>query len=94
MGMQSLLDTPILPNDVKLPMALALLILGSDLFICRQNLKVQTYVKILMGYVAFGWIVVEVFFYGIWCRPFLNYFVVKEGNSRASFLDARDDEVG
>lgn len=94
MGMQSLLDTPILPNDVKFPMALTLLILESDLSVCRQNLKVQNYVKILMGYVAFGWIVVEVFFYGIWCRPFLNYFAVKEGNSRASSLDARDDEVG
>lgn len=46
-----------------------------------QGLKVQNYVKIVMGYIAFGWIVVEVFFYGIWCRPFLNYFVVKESNS-------------
>lgn len=47
-----------------------------------------------MGYIAFGWIVVEVFFYGIWCRPFLNYFVVEESNSRSSPLDARDDEGG
>ena len=52
----------------------------------------QNYVKILMGYIAFGWIVVEVFFFGIWCRPFRNYFAVKEDNSRASSSDACDEE--
>lgn len=66
--------------------------LESNPLLYRQGLKVQKYVKVLMGYIAFGWIVVEVFFYGIWCRPFLNYFVVKEDNSRLFSLVSHDDQ--
>lgn len=35
-----------------------------------------------MGYVVLGWLVTEIFFFGIWCRPFLNYFRVFDGNDR------------
>lgn len=73
-------------------MALSSWTLQSNPFTHRQSLNVQNYVKMLMGYIAFGWIVVEVFFYGIWCRPFQNYFAVKEDNSRSSSSDACDDE--
>lgn len=31
-------------------------------------------IKILMGYVAFGWLFMEIFYFGVWCRPFYNYW--------------------
>lgn len=46
------------------------------------GLGLQRQVKFLMGYVALGWLVTEIFFFGIWCRPFLNYFRVFEDNDR------------
>jgi hypothetical protein len=39
-------------------------------------------VKLLMVYAVTGWVIVEIFFYGVWCRPFADYFVVKDNNSR------------
>jgi hypothetical protein len=35
-----------------------------------------------MVYAVTGWVIVEIFFYGVWCRPFADYFVVKDNNSR------------
>ncbi|KAE8349442.1 hypothetical protein BDV28DRAFT_151881 [Aspergillus coremiiformis] len=39
--------------------------------------KMALAVKILMGYIAASFVIVEIFFYGVWCRPFSNYFAVK-----------------
>ncbi|KFY32739.1 hypothetical protein V495_08777 [Pseudogymnoascus sp. VKM F-4514 (FW-929)] len=44
------------------------------------GLGLQRQIKFLIGYVVFGWLVTEIFFFGIWCRPFLNYFRVFEDN--------------
>ncbi|PWY84743.1 hypothetical protein BO70DRAFT_290316 [Aspergillus heteromorphus CBS 117.55] len=43
--------------------------------------RMSKYVKILMGYIALGFVVVEIFYYGVWCRPFADYFAVKEDNN-------------
>jgi len=50
-------------------------------FRLTASLKEQFYVKILMVYAVTGWVIVEIFFYGVWCRPFIDYFVVKDDNS-------------
>lgn len=54
------------------------------LIICKYSigLGLQRQVKFLMGYVALGWLVTEIFFFGVWCRPFLNYFRVFDDNDR------------
>jgi hypothetical protein len=39
-----------------------------------------------MAYAVTGWVIVEIFFYGVWCRPFVDYFVVKDDNSRTFYL--------
>lgn len=49
---------------------------------CRSGLKKQLWVKLLLAYIVLGWLVTEIFFFGIWCRPFLNYFRVFDGNNR------------
>ncbi|KAH8651656.1 hypothetical protein BGZ61DRAFT_314413, partial [Ilyonectria robusta] len=43
------------------------------------GLKRALWVKLLLGYVVLGWLTTEIFFFGIWCRPFLNYFRVFDG---------------
>ncbi|KAB8226594.1 hypothetical protein BDV33DRAFT_186648 [Aspergillus novoparasiticus] len=42
--------------------------------------KMALPVKILMAYIAISFVIVEIFYYGIWCRPFSNYFAVKADN--------------
>ncbi|KAI3574070.1 hypothetical protein IWW34DRAFT_634317 [Fusarium oxysporum f. sp. albedinis] len=44
-----------------------------------SGLKRAVWVKILLGYFVLGWLTTEIFFFGIWCRPFLNYFRVFDG---------------
>ncbi|QUC15801.1 uncharacterized protein UV8b_00042 [Ustilaginoidea virens] len=41
----------------------------------------QRLVKCLLCYVVSGWAITEVFFFGFWCRPFLNYFRVLDDNT-------------
>ncbi|EMC96759.1 hypothetical protein BAUCODRAFT_108650 [Baudoinia panamericana UAMH 10762] len=36
--------------------------------------------RILCGYVAFGFIFMEVFYFGVWCQPFHNYWAVPTPN--------------
>lgn len=48
----------------------------------RSGLQQQRLVKLLIAYVILGWLVTEIFFFGIWCRPFLNYFRVFDDNDR------------
>ena len=42
----------------------------------RQNLAV----KIVAGYVAVGFIVMEILYLGVWCRPFNQYWAVPPKN--------------
>ncbi|KAB8203433.1 hypothetical protein BDV34DRAFT_132614 [Aspergillus parasiticus] len=42
--------------------------------------KMALPVKILMAYIAISFVIVEIFYYGVWCRPFSNYFAVKADN--------------
>ncbi|KAK3116894.1 hypothetical protein LTR53_002264 [Teratosphaeriaceae sp. CCFEE 6253] len=37
-------------------------------------------VKVLCGYVAFGFVFMEIFYFGVWCRPFSNYWAVPTPN--------------
>lgn len=37
-------------------------------------------IKVLCGYVAFGFIFMEIFYLGVWCRPFHNYWAVPTPN--------------
>lgn len=46
----------------------------------RQNLAV----KIVAGYVAVGFIVMEILYLGVWCRPFNQYWAVPPKNSQCS----------
>lgn len=31
-------------------------------------------IKVLAGYVAFGFVFMEIFYFGVWCRPFHDYW--------------------
>lgn len=48
------------------------------------GLREQLRVHILLSYVVAGWVVTEIFFFGVWCRPFLNYFRVIDNNTGTS----------
>ncbi|KAF2141295.1 uncharacterized protein K452DRAFT_351434 [Aplosporella prunicola CBS 121167] len=43
-------------------------------------LKENIVVKVLSVYVAFGFIFMELFYFGVWCRPFRNYWAVPTPN--------------
>ncbi|PNS16794.1 hypothetical protein CAC42_4758 [Sphaceloma murrayae] len=38
--------------------------------------KEQFYVKLLAGYTLVGWVVMEALYFGVWCRPFSQYWAV------------------
>ncbi|WPH03323.1 Hypothetical protein R9X50_00620000 [Acrodontium crateriforme] len=42
----------------------------------RENIAI----KILAGYVAFGFVFMEIFYFAVWCRPFYNYWAVPTPN--------------
>lgn len=37
-------------------------------------------IKVLCGYVAFGFVFMEIFYFGVWCRPFWHYWAVPTPN--------------
>ncbi|RMZ88996.1 hypothetical protein DV736_g3789, partial [Chaetothyriales sp. CBS 134916] len=41
----------------------------------------QIWVHFVLGYVVLGWSITEIFFFAIWCRPFIDYFRVFDGNA-------------
>ncbi|OJD31784.1 family decarboxylase [Diplodia corticola] len=47
-------------------------------------LKENIAVKILSIYVAFGFIFMEIFYFGVWCRPFPNYWAVPTPNTQCN----------
>ncbi|KAF1352592.1 hypothetical protein BDV97DRAFT_280858, partial [Delphinella strobiligena] len=46
----------------------------------RENVAI----KILGGYVAFTFIFMEIFYFGVWCRPFQDYWAVPTPNVQCS----------
>ncbi|KAK5111994.1 hypothetical protein LTR62_004528 [Meristemomyces frigidus] len=46
----------------------------------RENIAI----KVLCGYVAFGFVFMEIFYFGVWCRPFYNYWAVPTPNIQCS----------
>lgn len=73
----------VLQAHVRIPALWILKILWLlTVWACRSGLKRQLQVKILIAYVIIGWLVTEIFFFGIWCRPFMNYFRVMENIDR------------
>ena len=45
---------------------------------------------VLAGYVAFSFVFMEVFYFGVWCRPFHNYWAVPTPNTQC---DAATDHL-
>ncbi|KAK4555605.1 hypothetical protein LTR86_007358 [Recurvomyces mirabilis] len=46
----------------------------------RENIAI----KVLCGYVAFGFVFMEIFYFGVWCRPFYEYWAVPTDNIQCS----------
>jgi len=44
------------------------------------GLKQQVAVKIVGAYVVLNWIVMETLYFGVWCRPFPQYWAVPVAN--------------
>ena len=44
------------------------------------GLKQQIAVKVLGGYIIGGWILMETLYFGVWCRPFDQYWAVPTDN--------------
>ncbi|KAK5715852.1 hypothetical protein LTR17_016606 [Elasticomyces elasticus] len=42
----------------------------------RENIAI----KVLCGLVVFGFVFMEIFYFGVWCRPFSNYWAVPTPN--------------
>lgn len=49
-----------------------------------QNLPSNLYIKILSVYVALGFIVIMVTYYGVWCRPFQQYWAMPVKNMQCA----------
>ncbi|KAI1486458.1 hypothetical protein F5X96DRAFT_654959 [Biscogniauxia mediterranea] len=49
-----------------------------------MSLKQNLAVKIVVGYVALGWVVMEILYFGVWCRPFNQYWAVPVDNIQCS----------
>jgi hypothetical protein len=49
-----------------------------------MSLKQNLAVKIVAGYVAFAFVFMEVFYLGVWCRPFHDYWAVPTSNGMSS----------
>lgn len=45
------------------------------------GLKQQWAVKVVAGYVVLGFVVMEILYLGVWCRPFKQYWQVPVDNS-------------
>ncbi|KAF2266077.1 hypothetical protein CC78DRAFT_164723 [Lojkania enalia] len=44
----------------------------------------QKIVKIVAGYVALGFVIMEILYLGVWCRPFTEYWAVPPDNPQCS----------
>ena len=48
-----------------------------------MSLKQNLAVKIVAGYVAVGFVLMEILYLGVWCRPFSQYWAVPPDNSKS-----------
>lgn len=46
--------------------------------------KENMLIKLLAGYVLFGFVFMEIFYFGVWCRPFHNYWAVPTPNMQCN----------
>ncbi|KAI1839469.1 hypothetical protein JX266_014320, partial [Neoarthrinium moseri] len=49
-----------------------------------MSLKQNLAVKIVSGYVIFGFILMEILYLGVWCKPFNEYWAVPTDNSQCN----------
>ena len=54
------------------------------------GLKQQLAVKVVGGYVVINWLIMEILYFGVWCRPFPQYWAVPVANGMHSCPTARD----
>jgi hypothetical protein len=54
------------------------------------GLKQQLAVKVVGGYVVINWLIMEILYFGVWCRPFPQYWAVPVANGMHSSPTARD----
>lgn len=47
-----------------------------------MSLKQNLAVKIVAGYAAFGLVLMEILYLGVWCRPFSQYWAVPPDSGR------------
>ncbi|KJK80635.1 hypothetical protein H634G_04875 [Metarhizium anisopliae BRIP 53293] len=48
------------------------------------GLAQNTAVKLVAVYIAIGWIVMEILYFGVWCRPFSGYWEVPPSNPQCA----------
>jgi hypothetical protein len=48
----------------------------------RQLLPQHFIVKLVAGYVMIGFVVMEILYFGVWCRPFNQYWAVPTNSSK------------
>ncbi|KAK6831785.1 hypothetical protein P875_00108608 [Aspergillus parasiticus SU-1] len=49
-----------------------------------EGIKQQLAVKILAGYVVGSYVLLEILYFAVWCRPFYNYWAVPTPNEQCS----------
>lgn len=47
-----------------------------------MSLKQNIAVKFVAAYVAFGFVLMEILYLAVWCRPFTEYWAVPTSNSK------------
>ncbi|KAI9931054.1 hypothetical protein ASPWEDRAFT_34408 [Aspergillus wentii DTO 134E9] len=49
-----------------------------------KNLKLHLFVKIIVGYVALGFVVIQVTYFAVYCRPFSQYWAMPVSNMQCA----------
>jgi len=52
----------------------------------RMGLAQQWAVKAVACYVVFGWLLMEILYFGVWCQPFSQYWAVPVDNSKSCYI--------
>jgi hypothetical protein len=47
-----------------------------------MSLKQNLAVKLVAAYVVLGFVAMEILYFGVWCRPFEQYWAVPPDNSK------------
>lgn len=62
-------------------------------FLGRLMTKEHLVVKIVAGYVVISFIVIEVLFLGVWCRPISHYWELEAEDCMLQFLWEVDKRI-